>query len=81
MHGHYLLKLTASLAQVRKTPLYSIIFVRKLCTLYLMGITVFLHMATKCCPFVMDDNVLPELFEEFHQSFQCSIFLSKCTSS
>ena len=36
MHGNYLLKLTASLAQVRKMPLYSIIFVRKFCTL--MGI-------------------------------------------
>ena len=29
----YLLKLTASLAQVRKTLLYSIIFIRKFCTL------------------------------------------------
>ena len=35
MHGHYLLKLTASLAWVTKTLLYSIIFERKL---YLMGI-------------------------------------------
>ena len=34
MHGHYLLKLTASLARVRKAPLYSIIFMRK----FLMGI-------------------------------------------
>ena len=37
MHGHYLLKLTASLARVRKMPLYSIIFARKF-VLYLMGI-------------------------------------------
>ena len=37
MHGHYPLKLTASLARMRKTPLYSIIFVRKF-VLYLMGI-------------------------------------------
>ena len=36
MHGHYLLKLTASLAQVRKTPLYSIIFTQKFCTLFNM---------------------------------------------
>ena len=34
MHGHYLLDLTASLAQVRKTPLHSIIFVRKFCNRY-----------------------------------------------
>ena len=34
MHGHYLLELTASLAWVRKMPLYSIIFVRKFCTLF-----------------------------------------------
>ena len=34
MHGHYLLKLTASLARVRKTLLYSIIFVRMFCTLF-----------------------------------------------
>ena len=35
MNTSYLLMLTANLAQVRKTPLYSIVFVRKL---YLMGI-------------------------------------------
>ena len=34
MHGHYLLKLTAGLAWVRKTPLYSIMFVQKFCTLF-----------------------------------------------
>ena len=33
MHGHYLLKLIASLAQVRKMSLYSNIFMRKFCTL------------------------------------------------
>ena len=62
MHGRYLLKLTASLVWVRKTPLYSIIFVRKFCTL-----VIYLHMAMKFCPFVMDTIVLPELFEESHQ--------------
>ena len=34
MHGHYLLKLIASLAQVRKTPMYSNIFIQKFCTLF-----------------------------------------------
>ena len=54
MHGHYLLKLTASLARVRKMPLYFIIFVRKFCTLLMCDI--YLHMATKFCPFVIEGS-------------------------
>ena len=51
MHVHYILKLTASLAWDRKMPLYSIIFVQKFCSTRVL----YLHMATKCCPFVMDN--------------------------
>ena len=75
MHGHYLLKLTVSLAQVRKMPLYSIIFVQKFCTIsngcYIcIWPRSVVHLSWA-------EIVLSEPFEEFHQSFQCSIFLSK----
>ena len=70
MHGHYLLKLTASLAQVRKTPLYSIIFVQNFCTLF-NAFYIYIWPRSACCPFVLD-NI--ELFEE---SLQCLKILSK----
>ena len=72
MHGHYLLKLTAILAWVRKTPLYSIIFVRKFCTLF-NGYYICIWPRS-VVHFVMDKIVLPELFEESHQSFSAQFF-------
>ena len=71
MHGDYLLKLTASLAWVRKTLLYSIIFVRKL---YLMGIiSAYGHEVLSICHGKYTLK-LPELFDEFHQSFSAQFF-------
>ena len=49
MHGHYLLKLTASLARVRKTPLYFIIFVQKFCTLLMCVISAYGHEVLSIC--------------------------------
>ena len=67
MHGHYLLKLTTSLARVRKTPLYSIIFVRKFVP-YLMGIiSTYAHEVLSICHGY--NIVLPELSEESYQAF------------
>ena len=79
MHGHYLLKLTASLVWVRKTPLYSVIFMRKLCTLFSgYYICIWPQSVVHLSWIIYVEIVLPELFEESHQSsFQCSIFLSK----
>ena len=67
MHGHNLLKLTASLAQVRKTPLYSIIFVQKFCTLFTGYYICIWPRNVVHLPWA--EIVLPELFKEFHQSF------------
>ena len=69
MYGHYLLKLIANLAQVRKTLLYSNIFMRKFCTLLNVR-----YICTYGCSFVygkyyeliITKIVLPELFEESH---------------
>ena len=76
MHGHYLLKLTASLAWVRKTPLYFIIFVQKFCTLFNANYICiwprsFVHLSW----IMYTEIVLPELFEESHQSFSAQFFL------
>ena len=75
MHGHYLLELTASLAWVRKMPLYSIMFVRKFCTLFnVFYICIWPRSVAHLSWIIYAEIVLSELFEE---SLQCSIVLSK----
>ena len=72
MHGHYLLKLTVSLARVRKTPLYSIIFVRKFGNGYY--IYIWPRSVVHLSWIIYAEIVLPELFEESHQSFSAKFF-------
>ena len=75
MHRHYLLKLTASLERVRKTPLYSIILVQKFCTLFNgYYICIWPRSVVRLSWIIYFEIVLPELFEEFHQSFSAQIF-------
>ena len=75
MHGHYLLKLTASLARVRKMPLYSIIFVRKFCTLFnAYYICIRPQSIVHLSWIIYAEIVLPEPFEESHQSFSAQFF-------
>ena len=74
LHVYYLLKLTASLARVRKMPLYSIIFVRKFCTLFNLFYICIWPRSIAHLWIIYTEIVLPELFEE---SLQCSAFLSK----
>ena len=71
MLGHYLLKLTASLAWVRKISLCSIILVRKFCTLY---------MAMKLCPFVMDNILLKLSYLNYLKSFANQSVLTEFSS-
>ena len=71
MHGHYLLKLTASLERVRKTLLYSIIFERKFCTLFNVYYICIWPRSVVHLSWII---VLPELFEESHQSFSAQFF-------
>ena len=67
MHGHYLLKLTASLARGEKHHCILLY----LCESFVH--VLYLHTAMKFSPLVMDNMkymlkiVLPGLFEEFHQ--------------
>ena len=75
MHGHYLLKLTASLARVRKMLLYSIIFVRMFCTLFNgYYICIWPQSVVHFSWIIYVEIVLPELFEESHQSFSVQFF-------
>ena len=73
MHVHYLLKLTASLARVRKTPLYSIIFVQNFCTLFnAYYICTWPRSVVHLSWIIYTEIVLPE---ESHQSFSAQFFL------
>ena len=75
MHGHYLLKLTAILARVRKMPLYSIIFMQKFCTLFNgYYICIWPRSVVYLSWIIYAEIVLPELFEESRQSFSAQIF-------
>ena len=75
MDTGYLLKLTAILARVRKTPLYSIIFMQKLCTLFNgCYICIWPRSVVYLSWIIYAEIVLPELFEESHQSFSAQIF-------
>ena len=75
MRGHYLLKLTAILARVRKTPLYSIMFMQKFCTLFNgYYICIWPQNVVNLSWIIYAEIVLPELFEESHQSFIAQIF-------
>ena len=65
MHGHYLLELTASLAQVRKTLLYSVISVQKFCNGYY--ICIWPRSVAHLSWIIYAEIVLPDLFEESHQ--------------
>ena len=73
MHGHYLLKLTASLERVRKMLLYSIIFVRKFCTLFNVYYICIWPRSVVHLSWIFI-IVLPELFKESHQSFSAQFF-------
>ena len=72
MHGHYLLELTASLAQVRKMPMYSIILVRKFSNGYY--ICIWPRSVAHLSWIIYAEIVLPELFEESHQSLSTQFF-------
>ena len=75
MHGHYLLKLTATLAWVRKMPLYSIIFVQKFCTQFNgYYICIWPQSVVYLSWIIYAEIVLSELFEESHQSFSAQFF-------
>ena len=74
MHGHYLLKLIASLALVRN-PLYSIILMQKFCTLFNgYYICIWPRSVVHLSWIIYAEIVLPELFEESHQSFSAHFF-------
>ena len=73
MHVHYILKLTASLAWDRKMPLYSIIFVQ---SFVIPGyyICIWPRSVVRLSWIIYTEIVLPELFEESHQSFSAELF-------
>ena len=74
MHGHYLLKLTVSLAQVRKRRCI-LLYSCESFVLYLMGIiSAYGHEVLFILSWIKL-SWLPELFEESHQSFSAQFFL------